>query len=142
MIDASKRLAITLMLVVMGGCAALTDSSGRGDVPDVMIGGLIVLNQGQAYVTAARVLVPATGQFVSCGNIAPGARCATGFPEQNYSGNPLEVTWSQGGNIYSTGELRPNVPEDAIESGHAQVRIWIMGPGSAAAEMVAIAGPQ
>ena len=136
-----RRLTWVLTAVVIGGCAALTEPLEVEDHPEVMIGGLVILNQGQAYVTAARVLVPATGQFVSCGNIAPRARCATGFPEQRFSGNPLEITWSQGGEIFSTGELRLDVPADAIESGHARVRIWIMGPGSAAAEIVATSGP-
>ncbi len=102
-----------------------------------MINGLELFNFGQAYVTAVRVLVPATGQFVSCGNVAPRARCASGFPEQRYSGNPIEITWSEGGNIHSTGELRLELSEDVIDAGEAVVRIYITAPGSAAAEMAA-----
>jgi hypothetical protein len=118
------------------GCAGLPGSERSSERPEVQIGGLVIFNRGQGYVTAARVIVPATGQFVSCGNIGPGARCATGFPERLFTGNPVEVTWSQGGSIYSTGELGLDLPQDAIASGRAIVRVWIMGPGSAAAEVV------
>ena len=103
-----------------------------------MVSGVVMFNQGRAWVSAARVLVPATGQFVSCGNIAPGARCATGFPDQLYRGYPVEFTWSQEGGIHSTGELNIDVPAEAIESGRASLRVWIMGPGSAAVEVVAL----
>ena len=110
------------------------------NVPEIVVSGVVVLNQGRAWVSAARVLVPATGQFVSCGNIAPGARCATGFPDQQYRGYPVEFTWSQEGAIHSTGELNIDVPAEAIESGRASLRVWIMGPGSAAVEVVALSG--
>ena len=94
-------------------------------------------NRTTAYISAARLLVPATGQFVSCGNIAPGTRCATAFPEQRYSGNAFEISWSQSGNIWSTGELWLEPSAELLEAGEAWVRVIIVGPGSAGAEFTA-----
>jgi len=93
-------------------------------------------NRGQAFVTAVRLLVPATGAFVSCGNIPPGGTCATTFPEVKYTGNEMEVTWSQGGQIFSTGQLRLSPSNEVLEAGAARVRVVIAGPGVAGAQLV------
>ena len=80
---------------------------------------------------AARLLVPATGNFISCGGIAPGAVCATGFPETTFTGNPVEISWSQNGQIWSTGELEVEPGQEVLEAGTALVRVIIAAPGSA-----------
>jgi hypothetical protein len=134
-----KRLLLLLFVSSLAGCA----TSGDGppdDVPEIMIDGLTFFNLGQAWVSAARILVPATGQFVSCGNIAPAGRCATGFPEQVFSGNPVEITWSEGGAIHSTGALRLDPSPAVVEAGRARVQVLLLGPGQAAVELVAPSG--
>ena len=85
------------------------------------------------WVSAVRLLVPVTGNFVSCGNISPESRCATTFPETDYTGNPVEITWSQGGQIYSTGQFVIQLPDDLDPERPAVVQIVITGPGSAGA---------
>jgi hypothetical protein len=100
-------------------------------LPELSIGGTRVENRSSGFLSAVRLIVPATGNFVSCGNIAPGGSCSTSFPELAYSGNPVEVTWSQGGQIYSTGllDLRPD--EAVLEAREALVQVVIVGPGAA-----------
>jgi hypothetical protein len=134
-----KRALSLLLLLSLAGCVTGA-GDGRDDVPEVMIDGLIVFNLGQAWVSAARILVPATGQYVSCGNIAPRGHCATGFPERKFSGNPVEVTWSEGGAIHSTGALRLEPPPAVVEAGRARVQVLLLGPGQAAAELVPTPG--
>jgi hypothetical protein len=130
-----ERLRVLFMLAwALAGCAAAPAPAEREDLPELLIGGLVMENRTTAYISAARLLVPATGQFVSCSNIAPGTACATAFPEQRYSGNAFEITWSQSGNIWSTGELRVEPPAELVEIGEAWVRVVIAGPGSAGAE--------
>lgn len=103
-----------------------------------MIEGLEIQNLSARRVTATRLLVPATGAFVSCGNLAPQARCATTFPEVAYTANPVEVTWSQDGRIHSTGPLQVT-PNDAVrDAGRARVRVFIVGAGMAGVELVPI----
>ena len=99
----------------------------------MQITGMVMENQTQLYVSAVRVLVPVTGNFVSCGNISPGSMCSTTFPETAYTGNPVEITWSQGGQIHSTGQFVLRLPDDLDEQKSAIVRVVISGVGSAGA---------
>lgn len=133
MLDWLRTACLSLALVLCG-CAATSAPAEREDLPELLIGGLVMENRTTAYISAARLLVPATGQFVSCSNIAPGTSCATAFPEQRYSGNAFEITWSQSGNIWSTGELRVEPSAELVEIGEAWVRVVIAGPGAAGVE--------
>jgi hypothetical protein len=102
----------------------------------VAIAGMVIENQGGAWVSSARVLAPISGRFVSCGNIAPGSMCSTRFPEASYAGGPVEVTWSQMGETHSTGQFTMN-PPDSLDAGQpAIVRVVITGPGTAGAAIV------
>lgn len=138
MFDNWRHPLPVLLAALATACASIPTTEPLPELPDVMLSGLVIFNQGQSYISAARVLVPATGQFVSCGNIAPQAPCATGFPERLFSGNDIEITWSQGGNIFSTGALQLALTEEVIAAGAATVRVIIAGPGSAGAELVPI----
>lgn len=117
--------------VFLAACAA------RGPAYELQITGLAMHNQTRSYVTAARLLVPATGSFVSCGNIAPGGVCSSGFPETTFTGNPVEIHWSQNGQIWSTGELAVKPGEDVLERGSATVMVIIAAPGSAGLQLIA-----
>lgn len=114
------------------GCAS---GPLKGSQP-LQINGMIIENQTPAWVSAVRLLVPSTGNFVSCGNISPDSMCSTTFPEASYTGNPVEITWSQIGQIYSTGEFVIDLPDELEEDTPAIVRIVIAGPGSAGAVIV------
>jgi len=119
----------TLWLIA---CAAGPVDKG----PPVQITGMVIENQTEMYVSAVRLLVPVTGQYVSCGNILPESQCSTSFPEAAYTGNPVEITWSQGGQIHSTGQFVLQIPGDFDEHKTAVVRVVIAGPGSAGAMIV------
>jgi hypothetical protein len=95
-----------------------------------------IQNHTQMGVSAVRLLVPITGKYVSCGNISPGSMCSTTFPEIEYSGNPVEITWSQGGQIYSTGQFTVQLPDELDKDRPAFVQVVIAGPGSAGAMIV------
>ena len=105
-------------------------------VPPLQIAGVAIENQTQMWVSAARLLVPVTGRFVSCGNISPGSMCSTTFPESAYEGDPIEISWSQAGQIHSTGQFSMDIPEDIDRNRPANVRIVIAGPGSAGAIII------
>lgn len=119
------------MLLLMACASQSVDSSSL-----LQIEGMVIENRTRVRVTAARLLVPVTGNFVSCGNISPESRCATTFPEAGYTGNPVEITWSQGGQIYSTGQFVIQLPDNLDPERPAAVQIVITGPGSAGAMIV------
>lgn len=122
-------LAISASLLL--GCA----TSANKAPAVIQIQGLKIENKTMMWVSAARLMVPLTGGFVSCGNIAPGAMCSTGFPDTEYSGNPVEVTWSQGGQIHSTGEFKLLIPETMDIEKPAAVLVIITAPGVAGAAL-------
>ena len=127
-----KWLVAGLCTLLLMACASRSVDS----TPPLQIEGLVIENQTQMWVSAARLLVPVTGNFVSCSNISPESSCATTFPETDYTGNPVEITWSQGGQIHSTGQFVIQLPDSLEEGRSALVRIVIAGPGSAGAIIV------
>ena len=137
--DLVARVYIMLKWLLTGLCtlSLITCASPFVDnTPPLKLEGLVFINQTLMWVSAVRLLVPLTGNFVSCGNISPESRCATTFPETDYTGNPVEITWSQGGQIYSTGQFVIQIPDDLAPERPATVQIVITGPGSAGAMVI------
>jgi hypothetical protein len=128
----SKPIFTGLCALLLIACAA----SSQEPAPALQIEGLIIENQTEMWVSAARLLVPATGGFVSCGNISPQSMCSTRFPERGYSGDPVEFTWSQGGQIHSTGQFTLEIAAEIDRTRPVFVHVVIAGPGSAGAMFV------
>ena len=127
----TKALLTVLYTLMLMGCAGSIQ-----DIPALQIDGMVIENQTQMWVSAVRVLLPSKGSFVSCGNIAPGSMCSTSFPATAYMGESLEVTWSQAGQIHSTGQFVMEIPDDLDSERPAAVHVVIAGPGSAGAVIV------
>ena len=130
--SAIKVSFIGLMVLIFASCAPQSVNKAAG----LQISGLVIENQTQMWVSAAQLMVPATGRFVSCGNISPQSMCSTGFPETDYTGNPVQITWSQAGQIHSTAEFVLDPPEDLDIGKPAVVRVVITAPGAAGAVIV------
>ena len=130
------RVVSLLMLVFGTLLLSACSSSGLLTGSPLQIDGMRIENQTNMHVSAVRLLVPATGGFVSCGNIAQHSMCSTSFPETSYTGNPIEITWSQGGQIYSTGRFTLTLPADLKKDVPAMVQVVIAGPGSAGALLI------
>lgn len=120
------------LLVLMAACSSPATSTG----PGLQIDGLNFENRSQTPINRIQLLVPATGNFVSCGFIAPGASCASGFPDIAYRGQPVEISWSQGGQEWFTGEINLKSDEQVRHAGSAQVLVVVLAPGSAGALLV------
>lgn len=133
-----KYAVFALLLLGAGACS--TTSAPQADEDQLLIDGLKFENQSRSAISAIRLLVTATGEFVSCGHIPPGGSCASGFPGRVLRGNPVEVSWSQSGQIWSTGALRVNVSEAVRAAGVAEVRVVVIAPGSAGIVLVPAAG--
>ena len=132
MVKLVRMLLASLFVCMLGACTSQSLNKAAG----LQITGLVIENQSQMWVSAAQLLVPITGMFVSCGNIPPQSRCSTGFPETDYSGNPVKTTWSQAGQIHSTAEFVLELPKDLDIEKPAVVRVVITAPGSAGAVIV------
>ena len=124
-----------------GGWLALCLSACTAQTPvsqdtALRIDGLRFENRSRTPVESVRLIVPATGNFVSCGRIAPGASCAALFPGVAYSGHPIEIQWVQGGTDWRTGEIPLEIDPLAREAGSGEVRVLIVAPGSSGALLV------
>lgn len=97
---------------------------------------MVMENQTEMYLSGVSLMVPATGGFVSCGAITPGTSCSTTFPEVEYSGNPVEITWRQAGQAQTSGLFRLRVPDDLDKHKPAEVRVVISGTGAAGAIII------
>jgi len=127
-----KSIFAILCSLLLTACA----STAMEHDPVLQIEGVSMENQTQMWVSAVRLLIPVSGNFVSCGNISPGSKCSTTFPETGYTGNPVEIAWSQDGQIHSTGQFALQLPDDLDYDKPAMVRVVIAGPGSAGAVIV------
>ena len=123
---------VVLGILSLSACAA--GPAARD--PQIQISGMVMENQTDMYLSAVSLLVPATGGFVSCGTITPGSRCSTTFPEVNYSGNPVEITWGLAGQMHTTGPFHLQIPTDLDQRKAAEVRVVITGPETAGAIIV------
>lgn len=100
------------------------------------IDGLTFENRSSSPINRIQLLVPATGNFVSCGFIAPGATCASGFPGVAYRAAPIEISWTQGGQDWTTGAITLQADEELRREGAARVMVVVLAPGSAGAILV------
>lgn len=132
-------LALCLLSVLVGACGIVAERPSTGG--QLLIGGLTFQNQSRSMVTGMQLLVAETGEFVACGNIPPGGRCASTFPGRVYSGGLVEVSWNQGGQAWSTGMLRPAVTEEVAAAGVAEVQVVVVAPGSAGVLLVPASQP-
>lgn len=127
--SALRRVIAGLCILALVACSATPVERN----PSIEISGVAIENQTLMFIYAVRLMVPATGNFVSCGNISPESMCSTTFPGSAYAGEPVEITWSQGGEIHSTGPFTMQLPDPLDKNRPATVRVVITGPDAAGA---------
>lgn len=93
-------------------------------------------NRTEMFLTSVSLLAPTTGGFVTCGTIAPGSVCSTTFPDTGYSGYPIEITWTAGGQVHSSGRFTLQVPTDLDDNKINVVQVVISGLDLAGAAIV------
>lgn len=102
----------------------------------IMIEGVMIRNELSFSVTDVRLLVPANGNFVGCGNIIARSQCSTTFPERNYTANAVVISWKERGQPQSTGEFVIKIPEKIDPNRPTWLEIIIFNMGQAGAKLV------
>ena len=128
---------IVILLALVPGLLACTAQKTVPALPVLEIDGLRMVNRTALPIQSARIRVPATEGFVSCGFIPAGGFCSTTFPELTYSGNPIEISWQQATGAWTLDPVTMDVSQEVQAAGRAQLEIVIVGPGSAAALLLA-----
>lgn len=126
---------LALCLLALGSLLAACAGSSATTPPTLRVEGLSFENRSGSPISQIRLEVPATGGFVSCGHIAPGNVCSSRFPGVTYGGEPVRVSWVQGGQPWSTGELRLSPGKAVRDAGAGVVRVLVLAPGSAGVQL-------
>lgn len=137
-----SRSASTPLLLLCVACALCASCAASGTTereaqPRLFeIAGVEIRNELQFRVTDARVLVPRTGEFVSCGTVFPGTACSAAFPQRDYRGDPLSVTWQERGEPQSVEDFVLEVPAGLDTARPVWLQVVIFSPGNAGARLL------
>lgn len=74
-------------------------------------------NSGTSPIHKATLRVSDTHGLVACGIILPGKECSTTFPQREYQGSPVIISWEQAGHSWTTGEFNVLLPTQPPISG-------------------------
>ncbi len=140
-IDASEmilRYSEIPCLLLISLLAAACSNIPR-DIPEatgIVIEGAVIRNELAFPVTDVQLLVPASGNFVGCGNIMARSQCSTTFPERDYHANAVVISWKERGQPHSTGEFVIKIPEKFDFSRPARLEVVIFNLGQAGAKLI------
>jgi hypothetical protein len=127
-------IALCLQLFLLLACAS--EQEKKPEPTGIEIDGVIIRNELAFPVKEVQLLVPRTGNFVSCGNIMGHSQCSTKFPNRDYYANEVVISWKEHGQPHSTGPFVISMP-DGLEMGRpALLEVIIFNAGQAGAKLV------
>jgi uncharacterized protein YceK len=132
-----RAFAIFFFLALFAsGCSTAVKLGQKPVAPPVVIHEVIIRNELPYPVKDVQILSPASGNFVSCGNIVQKTQCSTTFPPRNYSENPVQISWKEWGTARSLAPFALTIPEGFDSGRPASIEITIFSPGQAGAKLV------
>lgn len=117
-------------------CASGPEALELPSGPTLQIVGIEIYNALPFTVQDVTILVPLTGDYVSCGQILPDSSCSTTFPVRDYRDTPVQVSWKEQGEPHSTAPFKLNAPAGAIEGQQAYIRVEVFSAGQAGAKLI------
>jgi hypothetical protein len=124
------------ILLLVTACAARPAANVPVSGPGVQIAGIEIHNALSAVVQDVTILVPATGEYVSCGQILPESSCSTTFPLRDYRESAVQVSWKEEGKPHSTPAFKLEAPATAIDGQRAYIRVEVFASGQAGAKLI------
>lgn len=106
--------------------------------PALQITGVEIHNNLVYPVQDVTILVPATGEYVSCGQIFPRTSCSTTFPARDYRENPVQLSWKEYGQSQSTKPFKLKAPAGTREGQAATIRVEVFAAGQAGANLLLV----
>ena len=139
------KAGVLAALLWLWGCAATgPGDEGEGVEPissGIEIVGLEIQNSLHTTVYDVMVLVPATGGFVSCGQVLARTSCSTSFPQTEYLGYPVKVSWrGRTGDTIETREQQLDLDAGLQPGMRAIVKVVLLSDGLAATLLEPISG--
>ncbi len=124
------------ILGLMAGCGPHLPRSELAASPHLQITGIEIHNALPYIVHDVTILVPVSGDYVSCGQILPDSSCSTSFPVRDYRETAVQISWKEHGEPQSTAPFILKAPIDANNGEQAYIRVEVFGKGQAGAELL------
>lgn len=122
--------------LLAAGCAVTPEDAPQAGAPRLEIAGIEIRNELAYPVSDVRVLVSATGEFVTCSQVMGGTACQTSFPLRSYRGNAMRVTWVEHGEPQVLDDFVLKAPAWLAPGQPAWLQIVIFAPGDAGARLL------
>lgn len=128
--NAKQLFYVFNLLVVLTACNNLTEKKS------ITVAGLVFYNDTSSPILNVKLNVSKTYEMVACGIILPGKECSTTFPQREYQGNPVMVSWEQAGQIWTIRTLEVQLPGDFVANQPTNAVITLGKNGSASARLI------
>mgnify|MGYP001824081284 FL=1 len=129
----SKRcycLCYFLLGLFVSSCANLSKTN------HLTVAGLTFHNTTSSPIKNARLTVHKTHGTVACGFILPYKECSTTFPQRQYQGNAITVSWQQSGQSWTATNVAVQLPEYPIPN-RSTIALMSLGEnGSISARLI------
>lgn len=132
-----RGFPLILLCLQLFQLSACTPAQERGPEPTgIEIEGVVIRNELAFPVTDVQLLVPSTGNFVSCGNIMGRSQCATKFPNRDYYAYEVVISWKEHGQPQTTKPFVIKTPDHLVRDRAALLEVIIFNRGQAGAKLV------
>lgn len=124
------RLCCYLLGLFISGCAELPETN------PLTVAGLTFHNATSTPIKNARLSVSKTHGMVACGFILPHKECSTTFPQRQYQGNAITVSWQHAGHTWTSTDVYVQLPEYPIPNRPATAVVTLGENGSISARLI------
>lgn len=123
-------LCYFLLGLLVASCAELPKTN------HLTVAGLTFYNLTSSPIKNARLSVHKTHGTVACGFILPYKECSTTFPQRQYQGNAITVSWQQAGQTWTASDVEVQLPEYPIPNRSTIALISLGENGSISARLI------
>lgn len=131
-----RLLVLVGTLPLLAACGPHTPRVEQLSGPVLQITGIEIHNALLYTVQDVTILVPESGEYVSCGRILPDSSCSTSFPVRDYRETAVQLSWKEQGETHSTAPFILKAPTSAGEGQKAYIRVEVFAQGQAGAELL------
>ncbi len=116
--------------LLLSGCAGLPRAT------PLTVVGLSFHNATSTPIHNAKLSVSKTHGMIGCGIILSHKECSTTFPQRQYQGNAITVSWEQAGQTWTAHNVEVQLPEYPIPDRPSTAVITLGEHGAISARLV------
>lgn len=131
-----RFLTIAGVLCLLSACGAPAPKPEQPTGPLLLITGIEIHNALAYTVQDVTILVPVSGDYVSCGQILPDSSCSTSFPLRDYRETAVQLSWKEQGESHNIAPFILKAPTSAVQGQQAYIRVEVFAKGQAGAKLI------